>query len=72
MRKFYAEVATWGSDKTTVIQFDSRKERDEFVEQDCTNKVSSKEAEARGYIHINEHEKAYEEECEYWSSYEPR
>lgn len=51
MRKYYAEIAHWGCDKTTVIQFDSIRERDEFVANtDYTNNVYAWEAKERGYV----------------------
>lgn len=51
MRKYYAEIAHWGRDHTTVIQFDSKKERDNFVnDTDYTNNVYAYEAKERGYI----------------------
>lgn len=31
MKKFYAEKAILGRDRTTVIYFDGKKERDEYV-----------------------------------------
>lgn len=54
MKKYYAEVAQWGRDKTTVVQFDSQQDRNDFCERDYTNKVSSQEAKERGFIHISE------------------
>lgn len=48
-RKYYAEVATWGRDYTSVKVFNSKEERDEFCKKDYTNKISAAEAHKRGF-----------------------
>ena len=59
VRKYYAEVATWGRDKNTTVCFDTKKERDEFTSKtDYTSKV--KAADAKGAISYNEY-KAWEQ-----------
>lgn len=40
MKKYYAEIARLGRDRTTILEFDSKAERDEFINTtDYTNAV---------------------------------
>lgn len=51
MRKYYAEMAQWGRDNTLVIQFDSKKERDDFIcMTDYSNAVYAWEIKKRDYV----------------------
>lgn len=51
IRHYFAEQAIWGSDFHRIIRFDSKKERDEFVQTiDYTNNITAAEAAGREYV----------------------
>jgi hypothetical protein len=53
MKKYYAEKATWGQDTTTIIVFDTKVERDEYVAKtDYANSITAKEVAARKPYYI--------------------
>lgn len=44
MKKYYAEKATLGADDTTIIKFNTKKEREDFVKTvEHTNRIAAKE-----------------------------
>ena len=43
MKRFYAEQAIWGRDKTVVLAFTTRKKRDEYISTtDYSNAITAK------------------------------